>query len=109
MKSKLPATLFGQRLREARRRADLPQDKLGVKIGLDEGTASARISRYETGIHEPAFGVAVKLAHALQLPAAFFYCEDEELAQVVLGWKQLTLAERNIIKTMLEAKFGGAD
>ena len=49
MIKKEPATAFGRRLRAARLRADIPQDKLGVKIGLDEGTASVRVSRYETG------------------------------------------------------------
>lgn len=49
--------LFGRRLREARQLADIPQDRLGVKIGLDEHTASARMSRYETGVHEPPSGL----------------------------------------------------
>jgi transcriptional regulator with XRE-family HTH domain len=41
--------VFGTRLREARELAGIPQDKLGVMIGLDESSSSARISRYETG------------------------------------------------------------
>ena len=43
-------TLFGQRLREARLRAGIAQDRLGVLIGLDEGSSSARMSRYEIGV-----------------------------------------------------------
>lgn len=50
-------SLFGRRLKEARFRADIPQDRLGVMIGLDEGSSSARMSRYETGIHELPFRV----------------------------------------------------
>ena len=38
-------TIFGVRMRQARERLGVPQDKLGVMIGLDEETASARISR----------------------------------------------------------------
>jgi transcriptional regulator with XRE-family HTH domain len=52
-KQSIPSTLFGRRLREARIRVGIPQDKLGVLIGMDEGCSSARISRYETGVHEP--------------------------------------------------------
>ncbi|MDC7707706.1 helix-turn-helix domain-containing protein [Vogesella indigofera] len=86
MARKEPTTVFGRRLREARLRAAIPQDRLGVEIGLDEGTASARISRYETGAHEPPFRIAVRLAQALSVPAAYFYCEDDELADLVLAW-----------------------
>jgi len=63
--SKHPQSLFGLRLRAARERANLPQDRLGVLIGLDEGCSSARISRYETGTHQPPFLVAEKLAGVL--------------------------------------------
>jgi transcriptional regulator with XRE-family HTH domain len=77
----VPVTLFGRRLRAARNRAGLPQDKLGVMIGLDEGTASARMSRYETGIHEPPFATAKSLGRVLKVPAAYFYCEDDLLAE----------------------------
>jgi transcriptional regulator with XRE-family HTH domain len=41
------SNVFGRRLREARESLGIAQDKLGVMIGLDEGCASARMSRYE--------------------------------------------------------------
>lgn len=104
MKRKEPTTLFGRRLREARLSAGMPQDRLGVRIGLDEGTASARMSRYETGENEPPFGTAVKLAQALGLPAAYFYCEDDELAEVLLAWEHLSKADRKQIKTLTDMK-----
>jgi len=105
MHLKTPTTVFGQRLKQARLRADIPQDKLGVKIGLDEGTASARISRYETGVHEPQFGIAVKIANVLRLPAAYFYCEDDELANLILLWGRASDAERNRIKAIIDTEF----
>ncbi|CAN7590181.1 helix-turn-helix transcriptional regulator [Cupriavidus necator] len=104
MRTKEPVTLFGRRLRQARRRADVPQDRLGVQIGIDELAASARISRYETGVHEPAFDIAVRLAEALQLPAAYFYCEDDDLAELVLTWKRLSKADRKDVKTLAESR-----
>lgn len=75
----------------------MPQDKLGVRIGLDEGTASARISRYETGTHEPGFDTAEKLAKALKMPVAFFYCPDDELASIIEAWPTLSKAEKKLI------------
>lgn len=82
-KLKSPKSLFGRRLREARLSAGLAQDKLGVMIGLDETTSSARISRYEAGIHSPPFEVAEQLAKKLKLPVCYFYCGDDRLAEVI--------------------------
>ncbi len=82
--SKHPQSLFGQRLRTARLRAGLAQDRLGVMIGLDEGCSSARISRYETGTHEPPFETARNLAAALNVPVAYFYCAENTLAEIIL-------------------------
>jgi transcriptional regulator with XRE-family HTH domain len=99
-----PATIFGRRLREARLRAAIAQDQLGVRIGLDEGTASARMSRYETGTHEPPFGIAMKLARVLRLPTAYFYCEDDELALLILAWGFMSTPERQSLKVLADAK-----
>ena len=101
MNEYLPASVFGSRLRQARHQANIPQDKLGVEIGLDEGTASARISRYETGVHEPPFEIAVKLAKALAVPTAFFYCEDDALAQLLLTWQRLNAIERTFLQSFI--------
>ncbi len=80
----IPKTLFGRRLREVRTRIGIAQDKLGVLIGMDESCSSARISRYETGIHEPPFATAEKLASALRMPVAYFYCDDDRLADLLI-------------------------
>ncbi|MFM9921900.1 helix-turn-helix transcriptional regulator [Variovorax sp. H27-G14] len=82
--SRAPKSIFGARLREARERLALPQDRLGVMIGLDESSSSARMSRYETGIHEPPIATARQLALALDVPLAYLYCDDDVLAQIVL-------------------------
>lgn len=97
-----PVTLFGRRLRQARRGAGIPQDKLGVRIGLDEHTASARISRYESGVHEPPFELAEKLAKVLKVPTAYFYCENDELADFLLVWRHLLKADRKEIGYIVE-------
>lgn len=106
-----PRTLFGRRLREARLRAGIPQDKLGVLIGIDELSSSARISRYENGTHEPPFVIAEKLAAALGVPTPFFYTPDDELAEVVCGFATLPAAKKATLIALLdelssEAKLG---
>ena len=80
--------VFGRRLKAARLKMALAQDKLGVLVGLDEMTASARISRYENGVHEPAIKTARLIANALDVPLAYLYCEDDQMAEVILRiWK----------------------
>jgi transcriptional regulator with XRE-family HTH domain len=81
---KHPQTTFGYRLRQAHEALGIPQDKLGVLIGLDEGCSSARISRYETGAHQPPFETAQRLAKALNVPVAYFYCERESIGKLLL-------------------------
>ena len=88
------APIFGRRLRQARKWAGLPQDRLGVAIGLDETTSSARISRYETGVHEPPIATAKLLAVELGVPLAFLYCDDDDLAAALLNLAGLSATER---------------
>lgn len=97
---------FGVRLRQARERLGLPQDKLGVLIGLDEGCSSARISRYETGVHEPAFEIACKLAETLGVSVTYFYCEDDWLANMVLRLTALSPSQRADLVAWLDMQSG---
>ena len=82
--------VFGHRLKTARQSMGLSQDKLGVLLGLDEQTASARISRYENGIHEPPIKIAQSIATALEVPLAYLYCDDNRLAELILKCSELT-------------------
>lgn len=97
----LPQSVFGVRLRCARERAGLAQDRLGVSIGLDEGCSSARISRYETGIHQPPFEVAEKLAKVLGVPTSYFYCRDDRLAELLLELDALSDSEIESLRKSL--------
>ena len=82
--------VFGRRLKESRLGKGLAQDKLGVLIGIDEHSASARISRYENGIHEPPLKIAKLIADALNVPLAFLFCEDDKIAQIILSISKLS-------------------
>ena len=75
-----------KRLRAARRAAKLTQEQLGIAAGLDEQVASARMSQYENAVHTPDYHFVRKLAAILQIPTAYFYCEEEKLAEVILSF-----------------------
>ena len=75
-----------KRLKEARLALGISQRQLGIEAGLDEFVASTRINRYELGIHSPDNQIAARLARVLNVPAAFLYCENDEMAQMILAF-----------------------
>ena len=83
MTKKRPETIYGRRLREARESYDFSQTELGIAVGLDESSASPRISRYETGTNQSKLGMQNLFAEALALPLAYFYTEDDEAARLM--------------------------
>jgi transcriptional regulator with XRE-family HTH domain len=80
-----PSTIVGRRLRERREALGLAQEKVGVAIGLDESSARARISRYELGVHEPPFATVKLLADVLEVPPPYMYCEEQDIADLLLA------------------------
>ncbi|AYN27719.1 XRE family transcriptional regulator [Buttiauxella sp. 3AFRM03] len=78
--------MLPHRLKEARLKAGLSQQRLGILAGIDEATASARMNQYERGIHTPEFALACKLAEVLKIPACYFYTVEDDLAEVVMDW-----------------------
>ena len=77
---------ISKRLREARSDAGLSQKALGIKAGIDQFSASPRMNQYETDKHVPDYGTVKRIAKVLKMPTAYFYCEDNELAEVIKKW-----------------------
>jgi transcriptional regulator with XRE-family HTH domain len=84
---KEPLPVYSRRLREAREAYGISQRALGIEAGLDEFVASTRVNRYETGVHQPDLQTLQRLAAILKLPVAYFYAEDDELAQLIKDFK----------------------
>ncbi len=78
-------TIFAERLKAARAKAGLSQKQLGIKAGIDEFAASARMNQYERGKHLPDLDTAKRLADALEVPMAYLYCPEDELAELLLA------------------------
>ncbi|UCZ77474.1 helix-turn-helix domain-containing protein [Dickeya zeae] len=57
-----------------------------MAAGIDEFVASTRINRYEKGVHEASIDTAQQLADALDVPLAFFYTADDQLAELMLAF-----------------------
>lgn len=73
-----------------------------MMIGLDEGASSARMSRYESGVHAPPVMTAKRLADVLAVPLAYFYCDDDRLANIILGYGQMDETGREQLAVLTE-------
>lgn len=94
MVEKGPLPVYSRRLREAREAYGISQRALGIEAGLDEFVASTRVNRYETGVHQPDLQTLQRLAVILKLPVAYFYAEDDELAQLIADFKGRSKGKR---------------
>ena len=94
--------VFGFRLRQARERMGISQEALATNAGIDEFSASARISQYETGKHMPRYEIACRLADVLEVPVAFLYARDSGTAQMLLLWQAAPIAAKQRAITALE-------
>ncbi len=72
-----------KRLKEARIAAKLSQRKLGIMAGIYETSASARLNGYEQGRHIPDHITLKRIADALSMPCAYFYADNDDLAQAI--------------------------
>ena len=59
--------MLAHRLKQARLRAGLSQEKLGKLAGIDPMSASARMNQYERGKHSPDFKLMCKVAEILNM------------------------------------------
>lgn len=94
-------SVFSKRLKEARLSKGLSQEQLGLDAGLDAMSASTRMNRYELGKRTPDFSLVEKIAELLDVPTAYFYAKDDELAQFILSYGKLSQAQKIDASAML--------
>jgi len=100
-KSAIP--LFSRRMKAAREKLGISQTELGMRAGIDEFCASARINQYERGKHTPDFLTSKNLAKVLGMPAAYFYAEDDTLAELIMLFGKLKGTERKALLAFAES------
>ena len=75
--------------------------QLGIRIGIDPASASARMNRYELGKRVPDLDLIERLAAELDLPAAFFYAEGDDEAELLVKFHRLKGRERETALTFV--------
>lgn len=87
--------VFARRLKTARLALGFTQVQLAIQAGMDESSASARMAGYEAGKHLPEINVAQQLANTLGMPLAYFFCEDNLLAQIIHAAHGMNVKQKN--------------
>ncbi|CAH7105102.1 Transcriptional regulator [Vibrio chagasii] len=83
-----------ERLKEARKKAKLSQKALGVRIGMDESSASPRMNQYEKGKHTPDISTLKSIADELGVPLSYFFYEDEISAELAVNLNKLSETDK---------------
>lgn len=87
-------SVIGRRLREARERLGLSQEKVGQEAELDPGSARVRVNRYENGHRTPNPELVEAFAKVLKVPATYFYAQDDNEAEMLIAFHRLSKAKR---------------
>lgn len=92
-----PANVFAKRLKIARKQKKISQVQLGILSGIDPNSASARMNQYERGKHSPDFLTLTKIAETLNVPVAYFYADDDDLATLIMNYHRISSEKRQTI------------
>ncbi|NYR12772.1 MULTISPECIES: helix-turn-helix transcriptional regulator [unclassified Pseudoalteromonas] len=93
------------RLKSARKAAGLTQQQLGMALGMEPNTASARMNQYEKGKHAPDFLTMKRIAKELDVPVAYFYCEEDILSELICALGKLDKdRQKALLSQLIENK-----
>lgn len=95
-------SVLAKRIKEARIRAGMSQERLGLDAGLDEMSASTRMNRYELGKRTPAPDFVERLSKVLNVSAAYFYAVDDNEAELLMKFHLLSNAAQARVLACIE-------
>ncbi|HDM8044641.1 TPA: helix-turn-helix transcriptional regulator [Vibrio campbellii] len=90
------------RLKEVRKKAKLSQKALGVRIGIEESSASPRMNQYEKGVHTPDIKTLKLIADELDVPLHYFFCEDESSAELAVAISKLSGTQKERLMDIID-------
>ncbi len=97
------------RIKAARKKANISQKELGIRIGMDINSASSRMNHYEKGRHTPDIQTLRRIADELNVPLAYLFCESDVVAELNCIIHQLSEDEQKILLNSLSCKKGSED
>jgi transcriptional regulator with XRE-family HTH domain len=91
-----------ERLKQARMKKGMTQQKLGELLGLDPNNASARMNQYERGKHNPDYTTMKRISDILDVPTSYFYCEDEYEASILKAAHHLNTEQKLLVLAFIQ-------
>lgn len=85
------------RLKQARKIVGISQKELGIRIGMDESSASGRMNHYEKGRHVPDVETLRKISVVLHVPLNYFFCENDLSAELACLISQLGESDKQVL------------
>jgi len=95
-----------ERLKLARKKLGISQKELGIRVGMDESSASGRMNHYEKGRHVPDIQSLKKMANELNVPLNYFFCEDDQSAELAIVIASLSDDEKSLLLKTLKQGSG---
>ncbi|SON49930.1 helix-turn-helix domain-containing protein [Vibrio tapetis] len=93
-----------ERLKAARKKACITQKDLGVKIGMEQSSASGRMNHYEKGRHVPDIGTLERMADELNVPLNYFFCKSDLSAELACAIDKMSDEEKAALLKSLASK-----
>ena len=72
------------------------------------GFSDSRINQYEHGKHEPDYRTVQRLSQVLQVPSAYFYAENDLLADLIQRFDPLSDTVKRRVLRVLGGQIGTA-
>lgn len=98
--------VFAARLKSVRKAMGLTQTGVGLRMGLGEKTASARVNRWEKAVHPASLESAEQVAEALGVPLPALVSRDDAMAEAVFGFALLPEAKQQVILAVMQELLG---
>ena len=79
----------------------MTQKELGIRIGMDQSSASSRMNHYEKDRHTPDIQTLQRMADELKVPLNYFFCENTESAELACLIDKLSIEKRQKLIELL--------
>tara|TARA_Y100000310_G_scaffold268339_1_gene280866 strand:- start:754 stop:1026 length:273 start_codon:yes stop_codon:yes gene_type:complete len=79
---------FPKRLKQARTRLGLSQQQLGIWVEMGSFVASTSTNQHERDVHTPDFKTVSALNAVLNVPTAFLFGVEDDLAEAILEFSE---------------------
>ena len=82
----------------------MTQKELGIRIGMDQSSASSRMNHYEKDRHTPDIQTLQRMADELGVPLNYLFCDSAESAELACLIERLSLEDKRLLISKLIKK-----